>query len=392
MTDLDLTGKRVLIRADLNVPIEGKKISSMKRIDAILPTLQIALEQGAKIILMSHLGRPKEGIYDSAFSLAPVALALEQKLHRKVTLIQDMDSPFTVEPGKIILLENTRFLVGEKENSPVLARKFAELADVFVMDAFATAHRKEASTYGVAEYIQTACAGPLLMAEMDAMQQILKNPARPLVAIVGGSKISTKLAVLKNILEKVDYLIVGGGIANTFLVAQGFSVGKSLYEPDLVEKAKQMITFAKENHKYIPLPEDVVVAKEFSSSAEAITLPVNKLCQEFILDVGPKSIEKLKDIISKAKTILWNGPLGVFEWDQFAQGTKSIAEAIATSPAYTVAGGGDTIAAIEKYHLESSISYISTGGGAFLEVLEGKKLPAIAILEQRCQKNTISVN
>jgi phosphoglycerate kinase len=385
MSDLNLANKNVLIRVDLNVPMQDNKITSTKRIEAILPTIRMALNQNASVILMSHLGRPTSGEFSSEFSLAPVAACLSHLLDQTVTFVQALDQ-LNATPGQVILLENTRFWVGEKENDEQLSQRLASLCDVFVMDAFATAHRKEASTYGVAKYAPIACAGPLLVKEMASIASIMHNPARPLLAIVGGSKVSSKLAVLKSLLTRVDSLIVGGGIANTFLAAQGFSVGDSLYEPELVDEAKKLLQYAKDHGKVIPLPLDVVVAKQFSKEAQPICRDIQGsglAPGDIILDVGHKTSAQFTDVIQKAKTILWNGPVGVFEWDQFAQGTKSLAEAIAKSTAYSVAGGGDTIAAIEKYGIESDISYISTGGGAFLEFLEGKKLPAIAILEQR---------
>ncbi|MBA2653625.1 MAG: phosphoglycerate kinase [Gammaproteobacteria bacterium] len=391
MADLDLNNKQLLIRVDLNVPIENGKITSTTRIEAILPTIQMACQQNAKVILMSHLGRPKEGYYDADFSLAPVATYLSERLGQPVKLIDKLDT-IALQPGQVVLLENIRFMQGEKENSALLGKKLGDLCDIFVMDAFATAHRKEASTYSVAEHAPVACAGPLLVSEMDALQQILKQPAKPLVAIVGGSKVSTKLSILKNILKDVDVLIVGGGIANTFLAAKGYNVGKSLYEPDLIPQAIEMLNFAEQNNKTIALPEDVVVAKDFSSEAKAVILDIDQITDEFILDIGPRTIKRLLPIIQNAKTLLWNGPVGLFEWEQFSGGTEALAKAIANSQAYTVAGGGDTLAAIEKYHVKDSISYISTGGGAFLEVLEGKKLPAIAILERRNEKNDITIH
>lgn len=384
MLDLNLEKKRVLIRADLNVPIDQGKITSIKRIEAIIPTLKYALNQGAHVILMSHLGRPKEGVYDPAFSLQPVAHCLAQLLEREVPLIPNLDAiPDTFD---LILLENIRFCPGEKQNDPKLSQRLANLCDIFVMDAFATAHRREASTYGVAEFAKVACAGPLLVAEISALQQIMKNPARPLVAIVGGSKVSTKLSILKNILTKVDCLILGGGIANTFLAAAGDNIGLSLYEPELVPQASEMLVFAKANNKKIPLPVDVVTSKEFNQQAKATIQTLDTLSDDMILDIGPDTQRINQEIIAQAKTIIWNGPLGVFEWDQFGEGTKSLASAIAASNAFSVAGGGDTLAAIDKYQVEKHISYISTGGGAFLEFLEGKQLPAIEILERTHQK------
>ncbi len=387
MVDLDLSNKRVLIREDLNVPLENGKVTNTKRIEAILPTLNHALKQGARIILMSHLDRPKEGIYDPHYSLAPVATSLENFIGGRVPLIKNINENFQVGCSEMVLLENIRFLTGEKENSPMLSQRLAELCDIFVMDAFATAHRKEASTYGVAEYAPIACAGPLLVSEINALQQIIKSPKKPLVAIVGGSKVSSKLPALKSLLTKVDYLIVGGGIANTFLAARGVNIGSSLYEEALIPEAKEMLAYAKTSGKLIIIPVDVVVASSFSQTAKAATKDLTEIKEnDSILDVGPKTMEAILPIIAEAKTILWNGPLGVFEWDQFSSGTKTLAIAIAQSDAYSVAGGGDTLAAIDKYNIENDISYISTGGGAFLEFLEGKTLPAIEILIKRAQK------
>jgi phosphoglycerate kinase len=391
MTDLNLSNQRVLIRVDLNVPIEEGKVTSAARIEAILPTLEMALKQHARILLMSHLGRPQEGQFDPNLSLAPVAAALCNLLGQPIQFIENVDGPIDIKPGQIALLENTRFWIGEKNNDAALSKRLAKLCDIFVMDAFATAHRKEASTYGVAEFAPVACAGPLLMAEINALRPIMRNPKRPLLAIVGGSKVSTKLSVLQHLLAQVDYLIVGGGIANTFIAAQGFSVGGSLYEPDLIPEAQQLLKEAKQNGKTILVPVDVRVANHFSKEASAECKMVNDINQnELILDVGEKTSAQIRDIVQTASTILWNGPLGVFEWDQFGEGTKSLAKAIAASPGYSVAGGGDTLAAIEKYHIENDISYISTGGGAFLEILEGKTLPAIAILEQRAEQNKVN--
>ncbi len=381
MQELNLSNKTVLIREDLNVPMQNGEIVSTKRIAAILPTLDLALKQQAKVILLSHLGRPQAGEFDPTFSLSPVADCLSHMLGRPVHFASTLDATKEIGFGEVCLLENVRFLTGEKENDPKLSKELAELGDIFVMDAFATAHRKEASTYGVAKYAEVACAGPLLMSEIHALDKIMEDPARPLVAIVGGLKVSTKLSILKNLLSKVDYLIVGGGIANTFLAAGGFAIGRSLYEKNLLQEAKDMLTYAKATHKRIPLPLDVVVAQDFASQAEAQIKLIEEVSpSDLILDVGPKTRLQFTEIIKKAKTILWNGPLGVFEWDQFGEGTKALAEAIATSTAFSVAGGGDTVAAIEKYQVEKEISYISTAGGAFLEFLEGKSLPAITIL------------
>jgi phosphoglycerate kinase len=388
MTDLDLKHKTVLIREDLNVPIEKGRITSLKRIEAILPTVRMALRQKAKIILMSHLGRPLAGEVDPLLSLAPIADCLSHLLQEPVYFSKNKEDLKKIHCGQICLLENVRFQVGEKENDPTLAKELASLCDIFVMDAFATAHRKEASTYGVAEYAPIACAGPLLMAEITALQKVMDTPSHPLIAIVGGSKVSTKLLVLKNLLSKADGLIVGGGMANTFLVAQGFKVGHSLYEKELLPVAKELLSFAKENNKQLLLPVDVVVAKHFEPGAKAIIKSIKEIGDELIVDIGPKTRQKLINLVRQANTALWSGPMGVFEWEQFAEGTKALAKALAdNSQAYTVAGGGDTVAAIEKYQIEDKISYISTGGGAFLTFLEGKQLPAIAILEERSKKS-----
>lgn len=384
MTDLDLSNKRVLIREDFNVPIENGKITNDRRIQAAIPTIQLALKQNAKVILISHLDRPEEGKYQAEFSLAPVAEKLSQLLKKPVPLIKDWLDGVEVKSGEVVLCENMRFNKGEKKNDPTLAKKMAALCDIFVMDAFGTAHRAEASTYGVAEYAPVACAGPLLVAELEALSKALENPQRPFLAIVGGSKVSTKLTVLKNLIGKIDQLIVGGGIANTFIAACGYPVGKSLYEPDLIPEAKNLMALAKQRGAAIPIPQDVVVAKEFSKDAVAITRNINEVqADEMILDVGPKTIHVFTQIIQSAKTIIWNGPVGVFEIEQFADGTKAIAEDIANSHAYSLAGGGDTLAAIDKYHIADKISYISTGGGAFLEFIEGKELPAVEILKKR---------
>jgi phosphoglycerate kinase len=383
MSDLDLASKQLLIRVDLNVPIENGKVTSFKRIEAILPTIHMGFDQGARILLVSHLGRPKEGEFDPEFSLAPVAKCLSELLNMPVRFIKDLPDQLVLNKGEVALFENVRFLKGEKENSSVLGKRLAGLCDIFVMDAFATAHRKEASTYSVAQEAKIACAGPLLVAEVGALDNIMAKSRRPLVAIVGGSKVSTKLLALQHLITRADSLIVGGGIANTFLAASGYPIGKSLYEPELVPEAKAMLLYAEENNKKIPLPEDVIVAKEYSKEAEPITKQVGDINDEMILDIGPKTLVTLSSLLINAKTILWNGPVGVFEWDQFGEGTKALAEAVARSDAYSVAGGGDTIAAIEKYHVQDEISYISTGGGAFLEYLEGKSLPALEILARR---------
>lgn len=384
ITDLDLKDKRVLIRVDFNVPLEDGKITSDNRIRAALPTIKHALEAGAKVIIMSHLGRPEEGKFEEQFSLAPVADRLSELLGKKVPLIRDWLNGVNVAAGEAVLCENVRFNVGEKKDKEDLAKKMAVLCDIFVMDAFATAHRAEASTHGVAKFAPVACAGLLLMAELDALGRVLEHPKHPLLAIVAGSKVSTKLTVLENLINKVDQLIVGGGIANTFIAAAGFNVGKSLYEKELIPEAKRLMQLAKQKGAEIPLPIDVVTAKEFSKEAEAIVKHLPEVAaDDLILDIGPETCEKFAEIIKKTKTILWNGPVGVFEFPQFTEGTKALAKAITESSAFSVAGGGDTVAAIEKYQIEGQISYISTAGGAFLEFIEGKKLPAVAILEER---------
>tara|TARA_Y100000389_G_scaffold187662_1_gene209327 strand:+ start:5471 stop:6640 length:1170 start_codon:yes stop_codon:yes gene_type:complete len=385
MTDVDLKGKRVLIREDLNVPVAHGKVTSDARIRAALPTITAALDAGAAVMLMSHLGRPVEGVFEEKFSLKPVADRLSELLDREVPLKYDWITSGQIEldPGNIILLENVRFHEGEKACENSLAMKMASMCDIFVMDAFGTAHRAQASTYGVAEHAPIACAGPLLVSELDALDKALKNPARPFVAIVGGSKVSTKLTVLDAMADIVDNLIVGGGIANTFIAAVGNNVGKSLYEPDMLETALAL-TKNKNVRADIPIPRDVVVANEFSSHAKANEKPIELISSdELILDIGRGTISQFSKILSNAGTIIWNGPIGVFEFDQFGLGTKAIAKAIAASSAFSVAGGGDTLAAIDKYGVKDDISYISTGGGAFLEFVEGKKLPAVSILEER---------
>ena len=384
MQSISLDGKRVLIRQDLNVPIADGKVTSDKRIVASLPTIRIALEHKAAVMLMSHLGRPTEGEYSEEFSLQPVADCLSSHLNQPVRLVKDWLDGVEVTPGQVVLLDNVRFNPGEKANDDGLAKKTAKLCDVFVMDAFGTAHRAQASTHGVAKYAQQACAGPLLTAELEALDKALKNPQSPVVAIVGGSKVSTKLTVLETLSSKVDQLIVGGGIANTFIAAQGHPVGKSLYEPDLISQAKALIENAKANNSDIPIPTDVIVATEFSDQVEAITKPVDQVSEDdLILDIGPETAEKYAAMMKTAGTIVWNGPVGVFEISQFSQGTKTMSQAIADSNAFSIAGGGDTLAAIDQFDLTDKISYISTGGGAFLEFLEGKTLPAVEILEQR---------
>lgn len=384
MTSLNLSGKRVLIREDLNVPIKDGVVSSDARIRAALPTIQAALTARARVLVMSHLGRPEEGKYAEEFSLAPVAKRLAQLLGIPVPLKKDWLGGVDVQAGEVVLLENVRFNKGEKANADDLAKKMAALCDVYVMDAFGTAHRAEASTHGVAKYAPVACAGPLLVSELSALETALEKPARPLLAIVAGSKVSTKLTVLESLLSKVDQLIVGGGITNTFLAALGFNVGKSLYEPAMLDICKRLLEQSSKRGIAIPMPTDVVVATQFSAKAEADVKPVGMVsADEMILDIGPDSAEAMSALIASAGTILWNGPVGVFEFEQFAEGTRTLATAIARSKAFSLAGGGDTLAAIEKYGIEDSISYISTGGGAFLEFVEGKKLPAVEILEKR---------
>ena len=384
MAQLDLSGKRVLIREDLNVPIQGGEVVSDARIRAALPTIRLALDKGARVILLSHLGRPTEGNFDPALSLAPVAARLSALLGRSVPLLKHWLDGVEVEPGQVVLCENVRFNKGEKKDDETLSRRIAALCDVFVMDAFGAAHRAEASTHGVARYAPVAAAGPLLMGELEALERALLSPKRPLVAIVAGSKVSTKLTILEALLEKVDRLIVGGGIANTFLAATGVTVGKSLCEVDQLETCRRLLARAHERGADIPLPTDVVTAKEFAATAHADVRGVNDVAaDDLILDIGPDTAERLARIISEAGTVLWNGPVGVFEFDQFGEGTRAIASAIASSKAFSLAGGGDTLAAIEKYGVEDDISYISTGGGAFLEFVEGKKLPAVAVLEDR---------
>lgn len=382
ITELNLENKRVLIREDFNVPIENGKITSDTRIRAALPTILLALKQHAKVILMSHLGRPEEGSFQAELSLAPVADCLSNLLKKPVKFVPDWNKGIDLKPGEIALCENVRFLKGEKKNDPELAKKMAALCDVFVMDAFATAHRAEASTVGVAQYAPQSCAGLLLSAELEALQAALQNPKRPLVAIIGGSKVSTKLTVLDNLLNKVNYLIVGGGIANTFLAAQGLAIGKSLCESGLIESAKNLLNQAKQKNIEILIPRDVVVAKEMTNIASTQIKDIDNIANDdLILDVGPKTSQKYADILQTAGTILWNGPVGVFELAPFVQGTKDLALAIAESPAFSIAGGGDTLAAIEKFNIADKISYISTGGGAFLEFVEGKTLPGVKVLE-----------
>ncbi len=384
MQDLDLAGRRVLIREDLNVPIRDGVVTSDARIRAALPTIRQALDAGAAVMLMSHLGRPTEGQPETQFSLQPVADHLETLLDRKVRLVSDWIDGVDVAVGELVLLENVRFLVGEKADDVDLARKMAALCDVFVMDAFGTAHRAQASTHGVAKFAPAACAGPLLAAELDALDRALSDPGRPVVAIVGGSKVSTKLTVLEALCGLVDQLIVGGGIANTFIAAAGHDVGKSLCEPDMLDIAERLSQPSSNTHAEVPLPVDVVVANRFADDAKAVVRPVDRVASdEMILDIGPRTAAKFAEMLRGAGTIIWNGPVGVFEFDQFGEGTRLVAEAIAASSAFSVAGGGDTLAAIGKYGIADGISYISTGGGAFLEFVEGKTLPAVAVLEER---------
>lgn len=382
MADQDLDNKKVLIRQDLNVPIKNGAITSDQRILASLPTIKLALNKGAAVMLMSHLGRPTEGQPESNFSLQPIADYLSLALNQKVHLINDWSNGLVVEKGEVVLLENVRFNIGEKANDDDLAKRMAQLCDVFVMDAFGTAHRAHASTHGVAKFAPIACAGPLLAHELASLAKGLKNPRRPLLAIVGGSKVSTKLTVLETLSSQVDQLIVGGGIANTFIAAAGHPVGKSLYEPDLVDHAKKLIKQSIENGKEIPIPTDVVVATEFSENAQAIIKNVEDVGPfDMILDIGPKTSAKYAEMAIHAGTVIWNGPVGVFEFDQFGEGTRTLALGIANSEGFSMAGGGDTLAAVDKYQITDKLSYISTGGGAFLEFLEGKELPAVAILE-----------
>jgi phosphoglycerate kinase len=384
MADLNLAGKRVLIREDLNVPVQDGEVSSDARIRAALPTLRLAMDQGARVFVLSHLGRPSEGKYTAEFSLGPIAQRLSELLGRPVPLVKEWLDGVDCAPGCAVLCENVRFNKGEKQDDEALARRMAALCDVFVMDAFGTAHRAEASTHGVARFAPIAAAGPLLVAELEALERALEHPARPMIAIVGGSKVSTKITVLEALLDKVDKLIVGGGIANTFLAATGVNVGKSLLERELLEVARKLIERARTRSAEIPLPIDVVVARELAATAHADVRAVGEVAaDEMILDIGPDTAEQFCAMLKDAGTIVWNGPVGVFEFDQFGEGTKAIADAIASSKAFSLAGGGDTLAAIEKYGVEDGISYISTGGGAFLEFVEGKTLPAVAVLAER---------
>lgn len=387
MSDIDLNGKRILIREDFNVPLKNGTITSDLRIRAALPTIQQALAAGGKVMLMSHLGRPTEGSYDEAFSLAPIAKQLSVLLKMDVPLITRWIDGVNMGDSPIVLLENVRFNHGETDNNVELARKIASLCDVFVMDAFATSHRAESSTCGVIKYAKEACLGPLMLSELEALSKVMEKPAHPVVAIIGGSKVSTKLALLDSLAKKVDHLIIGGGIANTFLAAEGYTVGKSLYEPDLIDEAERLTVEAKQRNADIPLPIDVVVAERFSDEVEANIRLISQIDDnEKIFDMGPDTIKQFVSIIKKAKTILWNGPIGAFEVEAFSKGTQAIAKAIAESKAFKVAGGGDTLAAIEKYHISDKIDYISTGGGAFLTILEGKTLPIITALEERQTK------
>ncbi len=387
MTDLDLRNKRVIIREDLNVPIQNGQISDATRIEKSLPTLKAALEAQARVLVLSHLGRPKEGEFDAQASLAPIAKALTQALDQPVTLIKDWLGEINIQPGEIALAENVRFLVGEEKNDADLAQRMAAQCDVFVMDAFATAHRAQASTVGISEYAPVACAGPLLIAELQALSHALERPKRPVVAIIGGSKVSTKIHLLKNLLQKVDCLIVGGGIANTFLAAEGYPVGKSLFEPSWLNQAKELINQARDLKVEFPLPQDVVVAHEMTAQAKAATIPLDALrADDIILDIGPVTAKHYKEYLKDAGTIVWNGPLGVFEFPQFSQGTLTVAKAVTQSAAFSIAGGGDTLSALAQFELSDKISYISTGGGAFLEFLEGASLPAVEILIKRSSR------
>jgi phosphoglycerate kinase len=384
MSDLDLAGQRVLIREDLNVPIDNGRITSETRILASLPTIRLALDKGAAVMVTSHLGRPKEGQWTEEDSLAPVAARLGELLGREVPLIKDWLDSVEVKPGEVVLLENCRMNVGEAKDDEALSKKYAALCDVYVMDAFGTAHRAQASTHGAIRFAKVAAGGPLLMAELDALARALEHPARPLLAIVAGSKVSTKLTLLETLVGKVDQLIVGGGIANTFIAAVGHAVGKSLYEPDLIDTARKIIADAKARGAEVPIPSDVVVATAFAADAPATVKKVDAVgADEMILDIGPDTAARYAQLIAEAGTVVWNGPVGVFEFDAFGKGTQKLARAIADSDAFSIAGGGDTLAAIEKYGVAGKVSYISTGGGAFLEFLEGKELPAVAALKAR---------
>lgn len=385
MTDLDLAGKRVLIRQDLNVPMANGVISSDQRIKASLPTIRHCIDSGAQLMIMSHLGRPTEGNPEQQYSLRPVADYLSTALAKKVELLVDyLQQPPRLSDGDVVLLENVRFNPGEKANDEILSKQYAALCDIYVMDAFGTAHRAQASTHGVGMFAPTACAGPLLASELEALALALDSPRHPVVAIVGGSKISTKLTVLDKLMEIVDQLILGGGIANTFIAASGYNIGKSLVEKDLIPEAKRLIQLARSTGKEIPIPTDVICGEEFSPQAQAVVKSVDAVTDDdMILDIGPQTAARFAEIIQTAATIVWNGPVGVFEFDQFGEGTKTLAQAIATSSGFSIAGGGDTLAAVDRYGISDQISYISTGGGAFLEFLEGKQLPAVAMLEKR---------
>ncbi|WP_460878287.1 phosphoglycerate kinase [Rhodanobacter koreensis] len=388
MSDLDLRDQRVLIREDLNVPIDDHgQITSAQRLDAALPTIKAARDAGAKVLVLSHLGRPKEGRFDAESSLAPVAQWLGDRLGTPVRLLADYLDGVEVAAGEVVLLENCRMNIGEGKDDETLAKKYAALCDIFVMDAFGTAHRAQASTHGVIRFAPIAAAGPLLSAELDALGKALEHPAHPLLAIVAGSKVSTKLTLLDNLIGKVDQLIVGGGIANTFIAAMGHSIGNSLYEPDLIDAAKKVLADAKRRGVEVPMPVDVVVAPAFSAQAPATVKPVDQVNDgELILDIGPQTAARYAELIAKAGTVVWNGPVGVFEFDAFGKGTETLARAIADSKAFSIAGGGDTLAAVDKYGIADQVSYISTGGGAFLEFLEGKELPAVTALKARATK------
>jgi phosphoglycerate kinase len=384
MSDLDLRDQRVLIREDLNVPVKDGTISSTQRLQAALPTLRTARDAGARVMVLSHLGRPTEGQFDASESLAPVAAWLGDALGSPVRLVRDYLDGVEVAPGEVVLLENCRMNVGEKADDAALAKQYAALCDIFVMDAFGTAHRAQASTHGVIRYAPVAAAGPLLCAELDALGKALEHPARPLLAIVAGSKVSTKLTLLENLAGRIDQLIVGGGIANTFIAAAGHAIGHSLVETDLIDAAKKVMADAKARGAEVPMPTDVVVAPAFSASAPATVKPVDQVgAEEMILDIGPDTAARYADLIARAGTVVWNGPVGVFEFDAFGKGTETVAHAIADSPAFSIAGGGDTLAAVDKYGVADGMSYISTGGGAFLEFLEGKELPAVTALKER---------
>lgn len=387
VTDLDLTGKRVLIRCDLNVPVHDGIITDDTRIKESIPTIRHAAESGAVVLVVSHFGRPEEGVFDAANSLEPVAGRLSKLLGRPVRFVQDWIDGVQAAAGDVVLCENVRFLKGEKKDNAELAQKMAKLCDVYVNDAFGAAHRAQASTHAIAQYAPVACAGMLMAAELDALEQALAKPARPMLAIVGGSKVSTKLTVLKTLADKVDHLIVGGGIANTFLLASGYNIGASLVEKDLVEDAKAILTSMQAQGRQLPLPVDVYVGKKFDANEPAVLKPVGELADDdMIFDVGPKTAAQFAELVSQAGTIVWNGPVGVFEFDQFGYGTQTLAGAIARAKGFSIAGGGDTVAAINKYAVRDQVSYISTGGGAFLEFLEGKALPAVAMLIARAQQ------